>query len=428
MINRLKPKSEFSRNVLTLIVGTTIAQAIPIAISPILTRLYSPEDFGIFALFVAIVSVLSVFTTGKYELAIMLPNEDEEAFSILILSITIAIIVSLIIFIFILIFYSYFVKILNSQEIANWLYFIPFSIFISSLFQGFNYWTNRKKDYRIMSKNMVMQSLSNATLNTSFGFLNFTSSGLIMTNIITNTLSSTYMISKNIQWIKKYKIFRSYLELKDLSLKYKQFPLHTLPQNFIYQGVIQLPVFFIKTMFSTAILGFYSLAYRIIGTPISIVSNSFGKVYYQKASILYNKDRVQLYKYTKKMFFGLLILSLSIGGIIVWFLPDLFSFIFGSQWKQAGIIAQYLMIYFIFSFAVGPFTQIYLISKHNLFYLKWEILRFVSITILLFILFIFNITDSNIFFILFGTINLFLYIYIAIPILNNESIIWRTMS
>ena len=59
MIQRLKPKSEFSRNVLTLMTGTTIAQAIPIAISPILTRIYSPEDFGLLALFLAVFSILS---------------------------------------------------------------------------------------------------------------------------------------------------------------------------------------------------------------------------------------------------------------------------------------------------------------------------------------------------------------------------------
>lgn len=74
---KFKPKSEFSRNVLTLMTGTTITQAIPIAISPILTRIYTPEDFGIFALYMSVVSIVSVVATGCYELAIMLPKKDE---------------------------------------------------------------------------------------------------------------------------------------------------------------------------------------------------------------------------------------------------------------------------------------------------------------------------------------------------------------
>ena len=96
MLNRLKPKSEFARNVLTLMTGTTIAQAIPIAISPILTRIYTPEDFGIFALYMSMASILSVVATGRYELAIMLPKKDEDAINIVALSLIISFLVSFI--------------------------------------------------------------------------------------------------------------------------------------------------------------------------------------------------------------------------------------------------------------------------------------------------------------------------------------------
>jgi len=68
-----KSKSDFKKNVLTLMAGTTIAQAIPIAISPILTRLYTPEEFGLFALFLAIVSIFGVVATMRYEMAIVQP-------------------------------------------------------------------------------------------------------------------------------------------------------------------------------------------------------------------------------------------------------------------------------------------------------------------------------------------------------------------
>jgi len=82
LLKRLKPKSEFSRNVLTLMTGTTIAQAIPIAISPILTRIYTPEDFGVFALYMSVASLLAVVDTGSYEHAIILPKKDEGAVNI----------------------------------------------------------------------------------------------------------------------------------------------------------------------------------------------------------------------------------------------------------------------------------------------------------------------------------------------------------
>ena len=128
MIKRLKKRftsGSFARNVLTLMTGTTIAQAIPIAISPILTRIYTPEDFGVFALYMSIASIIAVLATGRYELAIMLPKKDEDAVNIVALSIIIAFFVSLISFLIVFIFNTQITNLLGNPEISNWLYFIP---------------------------------------------------------------------------------------------------------------------------------------------------------------------------------------------------------------------------------------------------------------------------------------------------------------
>ena len=145
MIQRLKPKSEFSRNVLTLMTGTTIAQAIPIAISPILTRIYSPEDFGMLALFLALFSILSTIATGRYELAIMSPESDDEAKDIVFLSILVAIFVFFISTILIWFFDVEIAILLGNSEIKNWLYFIPFTVLSFGVYQSIDYWLNRQK-------------------------------------------------------------------------------------------------------------------------------------------------------------------------------------------------------------------------------------------------------------------------------------------
>ena len=112
MIKSLKPKSEFSRNVFTLMTGTTIAQAIPIAISPILTRIYTPEDFGLLALFLAITIIIGSIANGRYELAIMLPEKDEDAINISALGFIISSSMSLILLILVFFFNDYFVNVI----------------------------------------------------------------------------------------------------------------------------------------------------------------------------------------------------------------------------------------------------------------------------------------------------------------------------
>jgi O-antigen/teichoic acid export membrane protein len=144
LMQRLKLKSEFTRNVLTLMTGTTIAQAIPIAISPILTRIYSPEDFGVFALFVAITSIFGTIANGRYELAIMLPKKDEDAINIFALGFIITTFISLLLLILVLIFQDKIVDILKNEDIRVWLYFVPLAVFFVGLYNILNYFNNRK--------------------------------------------------------------------------------------------------------------------------------------------------------------------------------------------------------------------------------------------------------------------------------------------
>jgi len=138
-------KSEFGRNVLTLMTGTTIAQAIPIAIMPILTRIYPPESFGVFALFLAITAVGASMATGQYEQAIVLPKSKKDALSIVILSIVITFGLSIVLLLMIIIFNNQIVNLLNNSEIKSWLYFIPLSVFLVGVYNSLNFFNIRKK-------------------------------------------------------------------------------------------------------------------------------------------------------------------------------------------------------------------------------------------------------------------------------------------
>ena len=118
---RHAPKGSFAAHVLTLMTGATIAQAIPIAIAPILTRLYTPSDFGVFALFSSLVSLAAIIATGRYELAIMLPEDDQDAINLMALSVGISLLVSSICLVVVAIFNSQIVALLNNENISTWL-------------------------------------------------------------------------------------------------------------------------------------------------------------------------------------------------------------------------------------------------------------------------------------------------------------------
>ncbi|GJQ23509.1 MAG: hypothetical protein HBSAPP01_12990 [Candidatus Brocadia sapporoensis] len=172
-------KGSFAVNVLTLMTGTTIAQAIPIAISPILTRIYRPEDFGIFALYMSIASMLSVIATGRYELAIMLPEKDEDAVNIVALSLIIACFVSFLALVIVWVFNESITKLLDNKEISKWLYFIPLSVFLTGAYNAFNYWSNRKKQYKRLAISRISQSGATVTSQIGMGFSGLETAGLV---------------------------------------------------------------------------------------------------------------------------------------------------------------------------------------------------------------------------------------------------------
>ena len=128
----LRKRSDYTKNVITLMTGTGLAQLVPILISPILTRLYSPEDFGLIALYLSIVSIMTVLSTGRYEMAIMLPDKDDDVKGILKLIFNLTLCMSLVYFIIVLFFSNEIGMFLGSEKLAPWLYVIPLSIILTS--------------------------------------------------------------------------------------------------------------------------------------------------------------------------------------------------------------------------------------------------------------------------------------------------------
>ena len=155
MIKKYLPKSEFAKNVLTLMTGTTIGQAIPVLVSPIVTRLYSPEEYGVFAIFLSITAILSVISTGRYEFAIVVTEEEETALNLTALSIIISFFLSVFSFALILAFDSEFSNLLGQPSIAIYLYFVPLALFLNGVYQTFAQLLNRKKEYSIISAGKI---------------------------------------------------------------------------------------------------------------------------------------------------------------------------------------------------------------------------------------------------------------------------------
>jgi len=340
MINKLKLKSEFSRNVLTLMTGTTIAQAIPIAISPILTRIYTPEDFGVFALFLAITGVFSVVASGRYELALMLPKKEEDAINIFALGMIIILFLTSFLFLSIFLFHPYLLDILQNEEIGYWLYFIPIAFFLIGFFNLLSYYNNRQKNYKDIANATIVKSIVLAIVQLTMGFLKMSASGLISGQIV-SSLFANLQLMKNIVKDKPLLSKVSKVKMIALAKRYKDFPKYQAPHAMLNTFSSYLPVYIFTPFFGLGVVGLYALSTRIVFTPMMILAGASAKVYNQKVTKLYN-DKGDTYGFTirllKSLFKKVIIPFL----FIIIFAPDIFSFIFGEEWREAGVYTQIL--------------------------------------------------------------------------------------
>ena len=359
MLKKLKLKSEFSRNVLTLMTGTTIAQTIPIAISPILTRIYTPEDFGVFALYMSIASMVAVVATGRYELAIMLPKKDEDAIQLVILSILIAVCISFITFLIVFILNKEITNMLGNPKISNWLYFVPLTVLLTGIYQSLNYWNNRNKEYKNLAISRVADTSTNATVNLLGIFFKIGASGLILGSIIGKIVGIfSLQRSRNMTTPVLYRK----LKMIALARKYKKFPLINSLHAFINILKNNLVTIYISIKYTSSILGFYYFVLRIMQLPSSILGGSLAQVFYKQASVIYNnKKDIQI---QVKHLIGTLALLAIIPAIILFFYSEeLFVFVFGEDWATSGKYAKAIIPYIFFHFIASPLGMVPLITN-----------------------------------------------------------------
>ena len=383
MINFLKFKSGFSKNVLTLMTGATIAQAIPIAISPILTRLYTPSDFGVLSLFLAISSILAVIATLRYELAIVQPQADEDAAAIVVLSASIAIIISLITFIFIYLSNSTLKSLISNPEIEPWLYLIPLSVLLTGLYQSLNYWHSRKKLFKQIAKSKVHQGIGSGIIQASSGFAQVGSKALIWGYLLGQIIALVTLLIKFLKSDVKIVKQVSYRSVRANATLYKDLPLYSTFGALADKLSVQMPILIISKFFDLIQTGIFSLTFRVLSFPMSLMSNALYQVLFQKVSVMYYESPGKIKILILKISFLLFLIMIPFVGIIWLYGEDIFIIIFGNPWRQSGEMAAILSLAIAIRFIVSPLTAVLALGHNIKMGVLWQITYLVTVTITL---------------------------------------------
>lgn len=375
----------FARNVATLMTGTVAAGVLGIIVIPILTHIYKPEDFGIFTIYTSLLSILSVIVCWRYELAIVLPERDEDAANLLWACIIICVGMGIVVFLLVCIFRTVVADLMNAPQLASWLWLLPLSLIASGFFRLLNFWSTRRNHFKRLAMRQITQSGVTAITQVGAGFF----SPLISAGgLIGGALAGQVIATVRLCWqIKKEEglFLRSSLNKFDLEKavkRYKNFPLFDVWSALLNSVSTMLPAFLLGFFFSPLVVGYYALGHQILSAPMSIIGASMAQAFFPQANEA--KRSGTLDQLTLRIFKQLLAIGLVPILLLTIVAPDLFAIVFGVRWFSAGEYVRWLSVWLLFVFISSPLSIIYAIMEKQREGLIVNAVMFVSrLTVLL---------------------------------------------
>lgn len=275
-------RSGFVRNVLTLMAGTSIAQVVTVAISPVLTRFYEPADFGVFAALSAITSLTAVISTGRYEVAVPLPHSEQEGSQLVGLAMLLSVVTALVVLAVVLVFGDAAAVLIGGEKLGAWLYVVPGMVVVMGATQALQYWLTRRSTFRPIATAGVAQSIVAACVNLAVAPLHAGPLGLI-TGLVAGQVVALCVLSLFLLNAPEYRPSRlRWQGMRAQAVAQVKFPKFDLPNALSYalsqRGILVL----ITGFFTRSAVGMYSLTERVILSPFAILTNAYGQVFYQR--------------------------------------------------------------------------------------------------------------------------------------------------
>ncbi len=343
-----------------------ISQIIPFITSPLLSRIYSPEMFSVFALFLSTVNILDVFATLKYDLAVMVAQDGDEAADALWLCIGISLALSIAVLcatpLAIWLFPSFF------GEQSRWLYLVPVSVFFTSLFSTLSYYNLRQNQIAHITRANIVRALCASAVQITLGLLGFGAVGLLLGQAVSYLLGSIMLLFGTAAHIPR----PSRQTIKAAAKRHREFPLFTLPGTLATTLSYNLVSYFLKAFFVPAQLGYYSLVNQVLSMPLTVISGAVGNVFLKKSAEEANEKQLNARTFdviTRTLFF----LSVPIFTVLFIFATPILRIFLGEQWVPAAGMVRALIPMFFARFVVTPVTSSAIVAGRQAAAMIWQL-------------------------------------------------------
>jgi len=355
-----KAESHIIKNLTILAGGSTLAQIIGVLLSPIIARLYTPSNFGVVGSLLAFTSIISFIASLKYDLAIVLEQDDDDANSLIDLNVLIAVIFTLIAS-GLLFSSSFLLDYLDDKP--NLVKLFPYSlpiILFSALYNIYTAKFNREKEYKKIALYQIIRKLSATLFQILFGFFFASALGLVLGTLLGVVIPFVILFFSK----KTFQLynFSSVKNLKKIAKKHSNFPIYITPQSFINLLSTQFPVFVLGYYFNLEVVGAYFFTLKLVQVPSAFIGKSFRQVFYQEAAEKKN-DLQSLKRLFTKITLSLTVIISTSMMILMFYGEVIFTLVFGSEWVLAGSIVGWMFLWYGSNIIAGSARSLFLIFE-----------------------------------------------------------------
>jgi len=383
LINQLR-ESEFTRNVAIMFSGNSLAILLPFILAPLIARLYTPEDFAGFELFVKILMLVSLLGSLRFELAIIIPGDDSESKQITKLCFRILFIVTLLSAIFVVFGNDWTGKVLKNNDLPFLLYFLPVGVMIIGTYNILIQILVRFRKYKVLATNKIFAAGSNNILKYVLGLIQNSSLGLVLGHLVGTLIPGILMLAT-----RESRNFLFHKEATDISQrslirKYKDFPLVNSTHVLIDESSKALLFFGISYYFQDVVLGLFAFTFRYLRVPIQVMGTSLAQVLNERMARM-RSDNQSLTPVVFKTTVYLALIGLVPFGILFFYGEPIFTFVFSDAWSVAGYYAEIITPWLYLNFVVSPMSMLPIIVNKQKTNLLINILLQISSLSVLFI-------------------------------------------
>lgn len=375
----LGKRGSATRGLAAILTGTALGQVVAFAASPVLTRLFTPAEFGVFSVIAGLATILTSAVSLRIDRAIPLPDSDGSAYALLYLGAASTAISAVVLTPAIALLPNLDNQLSGMEGASAWLWVVPALAGSMSFYQLLNALAVRQQRYTAIARRNLLQSTATVASQIGAGVFGYKTGGLLLGIVLGQLVGVVSLALGSALNASVARQARTVDQIRAAASRYRQFPLTLTPAGILNTLGAQGGLLALGTLYGTSAAGWFGLTQRVLAVPLTLVGQAVAQVYLSELA----KTRRERTGREASIFWSTSRRLGAVGalGALVLVLagPALFEAVFGTAWASSGQMAQALGILLAFQLVASPVSQTLVVYERVAMQLVWDAGRLIVV-------------------------------------------------